>query len=288
MKDVANRVSVVTIIVNIILSVLKLILGIISKSSAIISDAVHSASDVVSTFVVIIGIHLADKEADKEHPYGHERLECIAAIILAMILAVTGGLIGYNAVEKLIKGNSNLSVPGELALVAAIVSIILKEWMFWYTKMNAEKIKSGALMADAWHHRSDSLSSIGALIGVWFARHGYVRMDAIASIIIFLFIAKAAYDIFIDAIDKLIDKSCDIETEKEIYNFVKNNRDIESIDLLQTRMFGNKIYVDLEVGVNQNYTLKEAHSIAEDLHDSIEREFSDIKHIMVHVNPVEA
>ena len=285
-QKVANRVSVVTIVGNLLLSVLKLMAGIIAHSNAMISDAVHSVSDVFSTFVVVIGIKLAAKEPDKEHPYGHERMECVAAIVLAMVLFITGLGIGAEALGNIVQGNYNdLQVPGMLALVAAIISIVSKEGMYWYTRINAKRIDSSALMADAWHHRSDAFSSIGALVGIAGARMGFPVMDSIASLVIFLFIVKAAYDIFKDSIDKMVDHSCDEETEKDIFECVIENEDVMGVDLLQTRIFGNKIYVDVEIQVDGSYTLQEAHKIAETVHDNIEKNFPKVKHIMVHVNP---
>lgn len=285
-RNVANRVSLVTIIGNVVLSVIKLLAGIIAHSSAMISDAVHSASDVFSTFVVIIGIKLASKKPDKEHPYGHERMECVAAIVLAMVLFITGLGIGLEAVKNIIHGNyGDLQVPGVLALIAAIVSIVSKEAMYWYTRHYAKKIDSSALMADAWHHRSDAFSSIGALIGIGASRLGYPVMDSIASLVIFVFIVKAAFDIFKDAIDKMVDHSCDEEIEKQIYECVMKNENVLGIDLLQTRVFGNKIYVDVEIQADASYTLQKAHDIAEAVHDDIEESFPKVKHIMVHVNP---
>ena len=285
-RNVANRVSLVTIIGNVVLSVIKLLAGIIAHSSAMISDAVHSASDVFSTFVVIIGIKLASKKPDKEHPYGHERMECVAAIVLAMVLFITGLGIGLEAVKNIIHGNyGDLQVPGVLALIAAIVSIVSKEAMYWYTRHYAKKIDSSALMADAWHHRSDAFSSIGALIGIGTSRLGYPVMDSIASLVIFVFIVKAAFDIFKDAIDKMVDHSCDEEIEKQIYECVMKNENVMGIDLLQTRVFGNKIYVDVEIQADASYTLQKAHDIAEAVHDDIEESFPKVKHIMVHVNP---
>lgn len=285
-QRVANRVSFVTIIGNIALSILKLFAGVWAHSSAMISDAIHSASDVFSTIIVIIGIKLASKEADKEHPYGHERMECVAAIVLAMVLFITGLGIGMDALQTILDGNyDSIKVPGMLALVAAIVSIVAKEAMYWYTRYYAKRIDSGALMADAWHHRSDALSSVGALIGIGGAMMGFPVMDAVASLVIFVFIVKAAYDIFKDAMDKMVDHSCDEETEKLIYDCVIKNDEVMGIDMLQTRIFGNKIYVDVEILVNGTYTLQKAHEIAEDVHDDIEESFPKVKHIMVHVNP---
>jgi cation diffusion facilitator family transporter len=265
---------------------MKLMAGIIANSSAMISDAVHSASDVFSTFIVIIGIRLAAKASDKEHPYGHERMECVAALILAMVLFITGLGIGASAIKTILSGNySDIAVPGVLALVAAVISIVSKEAMFWYTRYYAKKIDSSALMADAWHHRSDAFSSVGALIGIAGARLGFPVMDSIASLVIFFFIIKAAYDIFMDAVDKMVDHSCDDETEKMLYNCAMENNEVTGIDLLHTRIFGNKIYVDIEIRVNGSYTLQKAHKIAEEVHASIERNFPKVKHIMVHVNP---
>jgi len=284
-QRVADRVSIVSITGNLILSVFKLISGIVAHSNAMISDAIHSASDVFSTVVVIIGIRLASKEADKEHPYGHERLECVAAIILAMILFMTGIGIGMEALKNILSGNyGDLQIPGILALVAAVISIVSKEAMFWYTKVNAARIDSSALLADAWHHRSDAFSSVGALIGIVGARLGFPVMDSIASLVIFVFIIKAAYDIFKDAVNKLVDHSCDEETERQIYERVMRNEAVMGIDSLHTRIFGNKIYIDLEIAVNGSYTLAKSHKIAEEVHEDIEKNFQKVKHIMVHVN----
>lgn len=192
-EQVANKVSLITIIGNILLSLIKLLAGIIAHSNAMISDAIHSASDVFSTFIVIIGIKLASRKPDKEHPYGHERLECVAAIVLAIVLFVTGLGIGSSAFKNIVSGNyKELQVPGILALAAAILSILCKEGMYWYTRYYAKKIDSSALMADAWHHRSDAFSSIGALIGIAGARLGLPIMDSIASLVIFLFINKGS------------------------------------------------------------------------------------------------
>lgn len=284
-EQIANKVSVVTIIWNCILSLFKIIVGIISNSNALISDSIHSASDVFSTFIVIIGIRIAAKEPDKEHPYGHERMECAAAIILSVTLFITGLSIGINAFKNIIDGSSKENINfGILAIIITVISIVVKELMYWYTIYYAKKIDSGALMADAWHHRSDSLSSIGALVGIIGANLGYSIMDSLASLVIFGFIAKASYDIFKDALDKMVDKSCDDSTEEEICKCILKNREVLGIDMLQTRIFGNKIYVDLEILLDGTYTLNRAHTIAEEIHDDIEKNFPKIKHIMVHVN----
>ncbi len=282
------HISFLSIIGNTLLSVLKLLAGLLAHSGAMMSDAIHSASDVFSTIVVIIGVKISGKESDKEHPYGHERLECVAAIVLATILAVTGLGIGWAALQKILEADyDKLTVPGVLALAAAILSIVVKEAMFWYTRAGAKRIDSGALMADAWHHRSDALSSVGALIGIGGARLGFPILDPVASLIICAFIEKAAFEIFMDAVDKMVDKACDEETEKQMRGCVLRQAGVIAVDLLQTRTFGNKIYVDVEIRADGNILLREAHDIAETVHDTIEQEFPKVKHIMVHVNPAD-
>ncbi len=188
----AVRVSIYSICVNLGLTLLKLVAGIFAHSGAMISDAVHSVSDVFSTFIVLLGIHLSNRAPDSEHRYGHERMESLAAVLLALLLAVTGIGIGYSGIMKIVtKDSSGLEVPGIAALLAAIVSIVVKEIMFHITKKTARQVRSDALMADAWHHRSDALSSIGSLIGIGGAMLGFPVLDPLASVVICIFILKA-------------------------------------------------------------------------------------------------
>ena len=285
-KKIVMRVSGVTIAGNLVLSLLKLLAGILGHSGAMISDAVHSASDVFSTVVAVIGINISRKKSDKDHQYGHDRMECVAAIILAVILFATGIGIGINGLEQIIKGVEGNKAPGLVALVAAVVSIATKESMYWYTRGAARKINSGALMADAWHHRSDALSSVGAFIGILGARMGYPILDPIASVVICIFIGKAAYDIFKDAVDKMVDKSCDEKTIQKMREVIASQAGVENIDLLQTRLFGAKIYVDIEIAADKTLSLENAHEIAQRVHDAIEKNFPLVKHCMVHVNPM--
>lgn len=285
-EKIAIKVSFYSIIANVFLSIFKLLAGVIGKSGAMISDAVHSASDVFSTIVVIIGVKLANKKEDKEHPYGHERLECVAAIILAMSLILVGVGIGISGIKNIVNGNYEyLTIPGMLSLVAAVISILVKEAMFWYTKIAAKKINSSALMADAWHHRSDSLSSIGSFIGILGARLGFPVLDSIASVVICIFVLKAGYDIFEDAVKKMIDKACDDETISRIQDIVTLQDGVEKVDMIKTRLFASKVYIDLEISVDGDRSLKEAHEVAQNVHDEIEKSIDFVKHCMVHVNP---
>lgn len=286
-ERIAMVVSVNSIIANLILSLGKLAAGIMAQSAAMVSDGIHSASDVFSTLIVMAGVKLSNKASDKEHQYGHERLECVAAIILAVMLTLVALGIGYSGVQKVLYADaSELVVPGQMALWAAVISIVVKEGMFWYTKQAAEKINSGALMADAWHHRSDALSSVGSFIGILGARMGYPILDPIASIVICVMILYASYEVFKDAMDKMVDRSCDTETTERLENLIEKVPGVEHVDCLYTRMFGSRIYVDVEISVKDNLTLLAAHHIAETVHAAIEANFPLVKHCMVHVNPL--
>ena len=286
-ERIAVRVSAISIAGNLLLTLLKLLAGILAHSSAMISDAVHSASDVLSSLIVIIGVKISGKKADQSHPYGHERFECVAAMILAFILVLVGGSIGFEALRGIVSGSYlNQRVPGMLAAAAAVISIVGKSLMFLYTRFYARKISSTALKAEAWHHLSDALSSVGALIGIGGAMLGIPVMEPLASIVICLMIFKAAIDIFRDALDQMLDKSAGAGIEKDIRECVLAQPGVIRVDLLQSRMFGNRIYVDIEIGVDRSSSLEAAHAIAESVHDALEQRFPRIKHVMVHVNPV--
>lgn len=286
LQKVAVKVSVVTLIINAALVAFKLLAGILGNSYALISDAIHSASDVFSTVIVLIGVKIAAKKADKNHPFGHERFECVAAILLSVVLFATGAGVGYSGINNIVTGEyKNFEVPGIIAVVAAAVSIVVKELMFWYTYSAAKKVNSSALKADAWHHRSDSLSSIGSLIGVIGGLCGVKILDSVACIVICLFILIAAIQIFRDAIKKMTDEACDGKTEEEIKIFICSFEGVKRLDSLMTRMFGNRIYVIAEIACDGNLPLTEAHAIAEAVHSGIEEKFPLVKHITIHVNP---
>ena len=282
-----RKLSEVGILGNVLLTAFKFFAGITGKSGAMVSDAVHSLSDVFATLIAYIGVRLSRRAEDAEHPYGHERFECVASLILGLILAGTGIGIGYTGIRKLLFEQSEIAVPTVLPLLAAVVSIIVKEGMFRYTMYYAKKLDSAAFKADAWHHRSDALSSVGSFIGVGMARLGYPMMDPIAGLLICALILKVAFDIIRDALSKMLDTSCDSTFENKLYRFIEEQEGVKHVDLLHTRQFGNKIYVDLEISVDRQISLVDAHAIAENIHTSVERNFPNVKHIMIHVNPEE-
>ena len=285
-KKILRQITSVGISGNIILVIFKLYAGITGNSSAMVSDAVHSLSDVFATFIAFIGVRISRKAPDNSHPYGHDRFECLASMILGLILLCTGIGIGIAGIEKIIAGSyENLKSPGIIALIAAIVSIVTKESMYWYTRYYAKKLNSSAFMADAWHHRSDALSSIGSLLGIAGARAGFPVMDCIASVIICIFILKVGFDILKDATEKMLDTSCGEKWDKDMTDFIQSQQGVKHVDLLQSRKFGDRIYLDVEISVDGNLSLSDAHKIAEHVHDTVEKQHPEIKHIMIHENP---
>lgn len=290
-KKTVVKVGIITIIWNAVLSLAKLVAGFLSKSSSLISDSIHSASDVFSTIIVMIGAKMSSKAADKEHPFGHERMESIASIILAMLLGGTAVLLGYNGVLSIIdfcKGNiieKNQFIY--VALGCAILSIVIKGLMFVYTIKEAKKINSTSLKADAYHHLSDSLSSIGSALGaIGILIGGYFSiLDPIASLIISLFILKVAIDIARDSINQVVDKSAPEEYEEEIKTLVSGYPGVLNVNSLKTRQFGNKYYIELAIEVDGNITVYEGHAIARGVHDMLESKYGNIKHCMIHVDP---
>ena len=284
---IAMRVSTVSIVVNVALTAFKLIAGVFAHSGAMLSDAVHSASDIISTVVVMLGVKISGKASDEDHPYGHERMECVAAIGLSGLLFITGAGIGLSGIQKIAQSASGtaVEVPGVLALIAAVVSILVKEWMYWYTRRAAQRICSTSLMADAWHHRSDAISSIGSLLGVGGALLGFPVADPIAGVLIALLIVKVAYDIAKNAINQMLDHACPQEMQDELYQTAAGQEGVLAIDSLKTRQFGARSYVDIEIAVEPTLTIDQGHEIAHHVHKAIEDGFPSVKHCMVHVNP---
>ena len=289
-EQIAITASLVTIGGDILLTAFKMTIGILGGFTAVVADAIHSLADMLTTLIVMIGVKLANRKADKNHPYGHERFECVAAIILSIILFATGAGIGWSGISEIISGTYLTDVHdftfGILALAGAFATIIMKECMYWYKRSAAKKVDSSAMMADAWHHRIDALTSIGSFIGVL----GVIVLDIpildpIAAIVICLFIFKVSIDVFRETIGKMTDKACDDETVGQMRELILAQEAVLGIDMLKTRLFGDKIYVEVEIIVDGTLILHEAHGIAHRVHDTIEKGFDKVKHCSVHVNP---
>jgi len=285
-EKIIYQVSLITVIGNLALTIVKLFAGFLGKSIAMISDAVHSASDVLSTFAVMIGAKFSNKKADKEHPYGHEKIESVTSIILAVMLFASGISIGFCGINEILKSQiDSISHPSAIVIWFAVLSIIVKEIMYRYTKSAASKINSSSLEADAWHHRSDALSSVGSLIGVTGAVLGFPILDPIASIAICLIIIKVSYNIAKTGFNQIIDTAASPEIETEIIDIIKNQSDILKLDSLKTRQFGNRIYVDIEVQIDKNTSFQDVHALIHQLRLKIEKHNPSIKHCMIHANP---
>lgn len=279
-QNAAIRVSIKTMIINGLLSALKFVVGVCFNSTALVSDAIHSASDMLSTVFVIVGVKVSQKQSDEKHPYGHERFECILSLFLGALLGGTGVGIAVRGISD-ITNYKSLAVPGIIALVAATVSVVVKEWMFRFTKKVAKKCNSSIVMADAWHHRSDALSSVGAMIGIAGARMGFPVLDAVASIVICVFILKATVDIFIDSLNKLTDNACDTKLANEIMNKCLEQKEVCNIKNFKSRLFGSKIYIDVEIVLDGNTMLRNSDIIAENIHTGVESTFPEVKHCSV-------
>jgi cation diffusion facilitator family transporter len=287
-EQIAMRVARHSILVNVALAAFTLFAGIFGNSAAMVSDAVHSITDLVSTVIVIVGIKLANRSADKEHQYGHERFECVATLVLSALIFAVGSGIGWHGLQTILSGDFEyIAIPGIVALVAAVLGIFVKEAVFWYVRAAAKKIDSSALMADAWHSRADGLSSIGSFVGILGARMGFPIMDSVAAIIICLFILKTAVSIAVDSVGKMTDRACDDETVTAMREVILANQEVVSIDTMRTRLFGNRIFVDVEIGIRADASFTEAHNISHHIHDEIERQFPKVKHCKVHANPID-
>ncbi len=278
----AKKVSLKTLILNAILFVLKFIASFVSGSHAMLAESIHTFADVGLTIVVLIGMKLSLKTDDKEHPYGHERIESEFAKLLAIVLFLTAIGIGYNGLTILLSGT--YSIPGISAVIVVIISILAKEFMYRYTVKTAENINSAALKADAWHQRTDALSSIGTLIGIASARMGITFLDPVAALIVSLMIIKVAIGIYISAFNQMIDKTAGDDVIISINELTSLIDGVLRIDDIKTRLHGSKIYTDIEISVDPDITVMEGHSIAENVHISVET-IPKIKHCMVHVNP---
>lgn len=284
---IIGKLTVVGVGGNALLVAFKLVAGLLGNSMAMVSDAVHSLSDVLATLIAFAGSKIANQEADTDHPYGHERFECLAALALALILVCVGAGIGYAGVSALISGSWREADPTVLALVGALVSIACKEAMFQYTMHYAKAIGSVAFKADAWHHRSDALSSVGAAVGIVAAMCGVLWADAVASIVICLFILKIAFDVGKEAFENMMDTPCSEQEQQAIAATILSVEGVLALNLLRTRKFGSRIYVEAEIACDAQLSLVDAHAIAEIVHNLVEQDHPSVKHVMVHVDPAE-
>lgn len=280
---IGNRITWITIIINIALAVIKVSVGIIFNSSAMLADGIHTISDIGSSIGIIIGFIISKKPEDIEHQYGHEKAESIAAFVLSIFLTGVGIKIGYSAFVGMVTGS--LKTPGIMAAWVAFFSIFIKELQFRIAMYGGKKINSSALIADAWHHRSDALSSIGALVGILGARIGYPILDSIAALIVSAIVIKVGVEIFIKGYNELMDTSIEEEKLRGITAKILSNTDVLNINEIKARIHGSKVYVDLKICVKESLSVKIGHDISEDVENIVFNSISNVKAVLVHVNP---
>ena len=281
----ALRIAVLNTAINVLLSVVKITIGVVSSSRAVLSDGLHSAADALGGVVLIAGVKLASRAADARHPYGYERLECVAAVVLAIVIGVTGVAIGWGGCEDMITP-SHRQTPRWSALAAPLAAIAVKETMFRYTRCIARRTGSTALMADAWHQRADALSSVGSAIGVVGAKGGIAMLDAAASLLIGGMIVKAAVEIFADAMRKMTDRSCDDETQEALRQCARQCGGVEGVETIKTRLFGNRIYAEMTVCVAATMSSAQAFEVACLVWRRAEEALPAIKECAVHIHPL--
>jgi len=279
------KISIVTICVNLTLAVLKLVFGLVFDNLSVVSDAAHSASDFFTSFLIIAAVLMSSPKRDEKHNYGHEKVEPLITLFLALVLAGVGGVLMWQGIDGII---SPIEAEINFFLIGVtILSLIAKETLFWFEMHYAKKLNSQMLKADAWHSRSDSLASLAVLIGLvstTFMANNI--LESVAVLIVSLMIFKVAFDVIKPAINQLIDKAADQEVHDKIEAIASAVEGVRKVDSIHTRMFGNKIFVDMEIAVDGNLTVTESHNIAEAVHDILEdTEELHIKHCMVHVNP---
>lgn len=295
LQNRAQKIIVATwvgIVVNTLLTILKGIGGFLSGSRALIADALHSASDIVGSVVILVSVKIANKPPDKEHPYGHGKAENVASIIVALLLIIVGVEISLSAI-KVFFGEIP-SAPGSSALIIIIISILAKEVLFHYYYQLGKKYQSSALISEAWHHRSDSLSSFAALLGIGAALLGdYYQLvfllygDAVASIIVSIIVIKVGYSLAKESSQVMMEKVLSPEETKQYNETVLQIEGVKRIDQMYARTHGSYVIIDIKISVNPTITVKEGHDIAKEVRLMLLEKHSDIEEVLVHVNPYE-
>ncbi len=283
-KRLKAKASYVGATVNVFQAAIKISFGILFQSAALIADGIHSLSDLLSDVLVIIAVRLGSREADHEHPYGHRRFETIATVLLGVSLIAIAGGISWSVIDR-ISNPENLPNPNPLGLAIAGTSIILNEWLYHYTKSIAKKTRSKLLMANAWHQRSDAISSVVVLFGIGAVMLGYPLADAIAAILVALMVAKIGLNLVLNSIKELVDTSLPPKLLKEIRTTIMAIDGVEGIHLLRSRQMGEDALIDAHIIVDPRITVSEGHTISDIVRDELISCFDDVIDVLVHVDP---
>ena len=285
------QVTLVGGVVNVVLLVFKFVAGILGHSAAMVADAVHSLSDFVTDIIVLVFVHISGKPEDKSHDYGHGKYETLAMTIIGMALLIVAIGIVYSGLTKIMAwiDGEQLEAPGMLALWAALLSIVLKEAVYHYSMVKAHQLRSQALEANAWHHRSDALSSIGTAVGIGGAillGQRWTVLDPVASVIVGMFIVKVAIDLLRDGIGDLMEQSLPEEVENEMLQLVASLPGVVKPHDLRTRRIGNHYAIELHILMDGDISLHEAHEKASEVEDLLRHQYGDETHVAVHVEPI--
>lgn len=278
-----RQVTIVAALINFFLSVIKIGFGIIGQSTALIADGIHSLSDLLSDTFVLVAIILGSRAADHDHPYGHRRFETIATVVLGIGLLLVGGGIAWDAIEQLLNPE-RLKVPKYETLAIATISILANEWLFHYTRRVANQTRSKLLLANAWHHRSDALSSVVVLIGIAAVLYGNRSADAVAAIIVSLMVAKIGMTLVLESLKELVDTSLPDTFVNKIRAVILHTEGVHGIHLLRTRHMGEDAFVDAHIVVNPRISVSEGHRIGDQVRDNLMVHFDDITDVLVHID----
>ena len=286
----ARKVTWIGFAVNMVLTVFKIIAGIVGKSTAMIADGIHSLSDFITDLFVIVFIGISGKEKDEDHRYGHGKYETFATLLISLALIFVGIGIFWSGLSKIIQviNGGVLEQPTYLALFAAIISIISKEALFWYTKIAGDRINSSAVIANAWHHRSDAFSSIGTALGISgaiFLGETWRILDPIAGVIVSFFILKVAFELGMPSIHELLEKSLPLETEKSIIETIEAHPDVIFQHNLKTRKIGNIFAIDVHIKLDKDISFVKSHDVATEIEVSLREKFGEKTVTNIHTEP---
>lgn len=279
-----KKVTLVGAVINLFLSIIKIFFGYIAQSQSLIADGFHSLSDLISDGMVLVAAKHSHREADEDHPYGHGRFETVVTVALGLLLIVVAGGIAVDAVRRMLEPDA-LMHPGIMALVVAAISIVANEFLYFYTIRVGNKFNSNMLKANAWHHRSDSISSVIVLVGVGGTMMGFQFLDAVAAIGVAAMIIKIGWDLALQSVRELVDTALERETVESINETIMNVDGVRELHSLRTRRMGGEALVDVHVLVSPKLSVSEGHHIGEKVREQVVKQVDDVTDVMVHIDP---
>ncbi|MBK1645015.1 cation transporter [Thiocapsa imhoffii] len=279
-----TRTAIVGAILNSLLAAVKIVVGVLGQSQALVADGIHSLSDLLSDFLVLIAGRRASQGPDGDHPYGHARYETVATLLLGLLLIAVSIGIAWDAVHRLFDPQALLQ-PGILTLAAALLSILVKEWLYWWTLAYAKRVKSDLLRANAWHHRTDAVSSVVVLVGIAGTMAGLVYLDAVAAVVVAVMIAKIGWDLGWNAIHELVDTGLESDRLNEVRATIRSVGGVRDVHMLRTRRYAGQVSADVHVLVDPFVSVSEGHMISLLVEHRLKRDIDEITDVTVHIDP---